>query len=58
VLDGAGYTCDFAGNRTSKTNYLNGTTWNYGYDVINRGQTGRSPFPFLRRRAAIFHTSL
>ncbi len=34
MLDGAGYTCDFAGNRTSKTNYLNGTTWNYGYDAI------------------------
>jgi RHS repeat-associated protein len=34
TLDGASYTYDFAGNRTSKTNYLNGTTWNYGYDAI------------------------
>src|SRR5690349_15713503 len=32
VLDGAGYTYDYAGNRTSKTNYLNGITENYGYD--------------------------
>jgi len=32
--DGAAYTYDYAGNRTSKTNYLNGTTWNYGYDAI------------------------
>src|SRR5580692_1198626 len=28
TLDGAGY--DYAGNRTSKTNYLNGITSNYG----------------------------
>ena len=34
TLDGASYVYDFAGNRTSKTNYLNGTTWNYGYDAI------------------------
>jgi len=34
TLDGAGYGYDFAGNRTSKTNYLNGTTSNYGYDAI------------------------
>ncbi len=34
TLDGASYTYDYAGNRTSKTNYLNGTTWNYGYDSI------------------------
>jgi RHS repeat-associated protein len=34
TLDGASYTYDFAGNRTSKTNYLNGTTWNYDYDAI------------------------
>ena len=34
TLDGTSYTYDFAGNRTSKTNYLNGTTWNYGYDAI------------------------
>ena len=34
TLDGAGYTYDYAGNRTSKTNYLNGTTSNYGYDAI------------------------
>src|SRR5260370_33679563 len=32
--DGAGYGYDFGGNRTSKTNYLNGTTSNYGYDAI------------------------
>jgi YD repeat-containing protein len=34
TLDGAGYTYDFAGNRTSKTNYLNGVTSNYAYDAI------------------------
>jgi RHS repeat-associated protein len=34
TLDGAGYTYDFAGNRTSKTNYLNGVTSNYAYDTI------------------------
>jgi RHS repeat-associated protein len=34
TLDGASYTYDYAGNRTSKTNDLNGTTWNYGYDPI------------------------
>jgi RHS repeat-associated protein len=34
TLDGASYGYDYAGNRTSKTNYLNGTTWNYGYDAI------------------------
>ena len=34
ALDGASYNYDYAGNRTSKTNYLNGTTWNYGYDAI------------------------
>jgi RHS repeat-associated protein len=34
TLDGASYTYDFAGNRTSKTNYLNESTWNYGYDAI------------------------
>jgi YD repeat-containing protein len=34
TLDGASYSYDYAGNRTSKTNYLNGTTWNYGYDAI------------------------
>jgi len=34
TLDGAGYGYDFAGNRTSKTNYLNGITSNYGYDAI------------------------
>ena len=37
TLDGASYTYDFAGNRTSKTNYLNGTTWNYGYDPLFLG---------------------
>jgi RHS repeat-associated protein len=34
TLDGASYGYDYAGNRTSKTNYLNGTTLNYGYDAI------------------------
>ncbi len=34
TLDGAGYTYDYAGNPTSKTNYLNGITSNYGYDLI------------------------
>jgi len=34
TLDGASYTYDYAGNRTSKTNYLTGTTSNYGYDAI------------------------
>ena len=34
TLDGASYTYDSAGNRTSKGNYLNGVTSNYGYDLI------------------------
>jgi YD repeat-containing protein len=34
TLDGASYTYDSAGNRSSKTNYLNGVTSNYGYDLI------------------------
>ncbi len=34
TLDGASYTYDYVGNRTSKTNYLNGITSNYGYDLI------------------------
>jgi RHS repeat-associated protein len=34
TLDGASYTYDPAGNRTSKTNYLNGITSNYSYDLI------------------------
>jgi RHS repeat-associated protein len=34
VLDGASYAYDAAGNRTSKTNYLTGTTENYGYDPL------------------------
>ena len=34
TLDRASYGYDFAGNRTSKTNYLNGITSNYGYDAI------------------------
>jgi len=34
TLDGACYTYDYAGNRTSKINYLNGTTSTYGYDAI------------------------
>ena len=34
TLDGASYNYDFAGNRTSKTNYLNGVTEGYSYDLI------------------------
>jgi len=34
TLDGASYGYDYAGDRTSKTNYLNGTTSNYGYDAV------------------------
>ena len=34
TLDGASYAYDYAGNRTSNTNYLNGITSNYGYDLI------------------------
>jgi RHS repeat-associated protein len=34
VLDGASYTYDAAGNRTSKGNYLNGLTSNYSYDPL------------------------
>lgn len=34
TLDGAGYTYDNAGNRTSKTNYFNNITENYAYDPI------------------------
>ena len=34
TLDGASYTYDEAGNRTSKTNYLNGAASNYGYDAL------------------------
>ena len=34
TLDGASYSYDPAGNRTSKTSYLNGITQNYGYDAI------------------------
>ena len=34
TLDGASYSYDYAGNRTSKTNYLNGITSNFGYDLI------------------------
>ncbi|MBS1853515.1 MAG: hypothetical protein JST79_21665, partial [Acidobacteria bacterium] len=34
VLDGAGYTYDDAGNRTSKTDYYASVTSNYTYDNI------------------------
>src|SRR5438067_10510034 len=34
TLDGASYALDNAGNRTSKTNYLNSVTENYAYDAI------------------------
>ncbi len=34
TLDGASYSYDYAGNRTSKTNYLSGIASNYSYDLI------------------------
>lgn len=34
TIDGASYTLDSAGNRTSKQNWLNGITENYTYDPI------------------------
>ncbi len=34
TLDGAGYTYDNAGNRVSKTNYLNNVTEGYSYDPL------------------------
>jgi len=34
TIDGASYTYDNAGNRASKTNYLNGITENYTYDTL------------------------
>jgi YD repeat-containing protein len=34
TLDGAGYVYDNAGNRTSKTNYLNSVTEQYTYDPL------------------------
>lgn len=34
TLDGAGYTYDNAGNRTSNTNHLNNITQNYTYDAL------------------------
>ena len=34
TIDGASYTYDNAGNRTSKTNYLNAVTEGYAYDLI------------------------
>ena len=34
TIDGAGYTLDDAGNRTSKQNLLSGVTDNYTYDLI------------------------
>jgi RHS repeat-associated protein len=34
TLDGARYSYDLAGNRTSKTNYLNNVTEQYAYDAI------------------------
>ena len=34
TLDGASYGYDYAGNRTSKTNYLNNITEGYTYDLI------------------------
>ena len=34
TLDGAGYTYDNAGNRISKTNYLNNVTEGYSYDPL------------------------
>lgn len=34
TLDGATYTVDGVGNRTAKTNQLNGQVSNYGYDAL------------------------
>jgi RHS repeat-associated protein len=34
TIDGAGYTVDSVGNRTSKTDWQAGVTSNYGYDAI------------------------
>src|SRR5207253_4196537 len=34
TVDGASYTYDAAGNRTSKTNYLNNVTEDYTYDPL------------------------
>jgi RHS repeat-associated protein len=34
ILDGASYTYDPSGNRSSKTNYLNGVTEHYTYDPL------------------------
>ena len=34
TIDGAGYSYDSAGNRASKTNYLNGMTDSYSYDPV------------------------
>lgn len=36
TVDGAGYTYDKVGNRTSKSNYLNNITESYGYDLVYR----------------------
>ena len=45
TLDGASYTYDFAGNRTSKTNRLNSAVSRFSYDNIYQltGVTGTSP---------------
>ncbi len=45
TLDGATYTYDFSGNRTSKTNLLNSATSNFGYDNVYQltGVTGTNP---------------
>ena len=34
TVDGASYTYDYAGNRATKTNYLNNVTEGYTYDLI------------------------
>lgn len=45
TLDGASYSYDFAGNRTSKTNRLNNAASNFSYDNVYQltGVTGPNP---------------
>jgi hypothetical protein len=45
TLDGATYSYDFGGNRTSKTNLLNSATWNFSYDNADQltGVTRTNP---------------
>jgi YD repeat-containing protein len=45
TLDGATYTYDFGGNRTSKTNLLNSATSNVGYDNTYQLTNGTGTTP-------------